>query len=100
MGWPNQLQPSSIFRIVGPPYYFSLHGPTFIYLNCVYELHTLWALPKSITSLLNAYLLSTLVVCRLHTDIHQHFWKMLEISPTIMLNVLIFQFYVGVDGLK
>lgn len=63
-------------------------------------LHTSWALPQSITSLLNAYSLSTLVVYHLHTDIHQHLWKMLEISPTTMLDVLIFQFHAGVDGLK
>ena len=48
--------------------------------------------------LFHVYFLSTLVVCHLHPNIYQHSWKLLEIYPTTMLDVLYFQFYAGIDG--
>jgi hypothetical protein len=44
------------------------------------------------------HFISTLVGCILHTNIHQHSWKWLEINPTTMLDVLLLWSYAGIDG--
>jgi hypothetical protein len=46
------------------------------------------------------YFISILVVCHLHPNIHQHLWKLLELNPTTMLDVLYFHIYACIGGIK
>ena len=50
--------------------------------------------------ILHAHSLPTFVVDYLHTNIHQHSWKWLEINPTTMLDALLLWFYTDIDGVN
>jgi hypothetical protein len=46
------------------------------------------------------YFVSTLIICHLQSNIHQHSWKLLELNPTFILDVLNFQIYEGIDDVN
>ena len=50
--------------------------------------------------LLYVSLVSTLIICHLHLNIHQHSWELLEINHTTILHVLFFQIYARIDGIN